>query len=323
MPLIKIKVEWNGSNKVLNLDRSHANLYGRLMMELEQKIEEEFLLFSGPLIVSDEDSLVAAIEDCVNAHQPFLQLVARPNKSKKSTPSTPAKLVVTPTTSSQPQSKPVTTPTKSTEPQPKPVSGAKFCPNCGTSINGSKFCPNCGEKIIESNPTTTQKKEESKQEEQKKEEKKKPKENIKKEESKENIKKEEPKEEHSCKNACHPITEKGDKDHCGKCGKEVSSGVMALDRIWHEECFVCNECGEHFGGEHKLMEIEGNPVCSLCYVANHVPKCETCGKPLDGQYVVVDGKNYHPQCFVCTNCGAPIQGSYMIKNGKIVCKNCA
>ncbi|EMS14636.1 hypothetical protein KM1_011660, partial [Entamoeba histolytica HM-3:IMSS] len=153
--------------------------------------------------------------------------------------------------------------------------------------------------------------------------KKKPKENIKKEESKENIKKEEPKEEHSCKNACHPITEKGDKDHCGKCGKEVSSGVMALDRIWHEECFVCNECGEHFGGEHKLMEIEGNPVCSLCYVANHVPKCETCGKPLDGQYVVVDGKNYHPQCFVCTNCGAPIQGSYMIKNGKIVCKNCA
>ena len=51
--------------------------------------------------------------------------------------------------------------------------------------------------------------------------------------------------------------------------------------------------------------------------------CEYCGEVIRGQYVLIDGKYYHPIHFKCANCGTPIgHTKYFKKDGKYYCEKC-
>ena len=51
--------------------------------------------------------------------------------------------------------------------------------------------------------------------------------------------------------------------------------------------------------------------------------CAYCGEEIRGQYVLIDGKYYHPIHFKCDNCGTPIgQGTYYKKDSKYYCEKC-
>jgi len=39
--------------------------------------------------------------------------------------------------------------------------------------------------------------------------------------------------------------------------------------------------------------------------------CAACGKPITQQAAVIDGKLYHPECFVCAGCGGQIRDDYL------------
>ncbi|EKE38328.1 hypothetical protein ENUP19_0274G0021 [Entamoeba nuttalli] len=300
MPLMKIKVKYGTANKIVNIERTLPNLYEVFIKEIEQKYSgAKFqIIYKGDgtsFKIVDTKSLTDAIEHCIEHKQPFLQLegqdevketpkpAAQPQKEvAKPTPSTPAKQPTTP--AKTPATVAPSTPSK-TEPAPASPSKPKFCTNCGAKLSGGKFCSECGAPTGESAVSH------------------------------------EPTTQHR---PTTPPPSALDEDiiKCGKCGKPVEGGVKALGRYWHTDCFTCSVCGEKFGGNRKLMEHDGKPICSICYEETCVPRCFKCGKPLDGKYLVVDDHNYHPNCFVCTRCGKPFNGSYMLINGQPVCKKC-
>ena len=164
MSLIKIKVQYKDSNKVVNLDRSKPNLYDRLMMQLAMSIEEDIMLFDGPMILSGETALAAAIEDCVRTHQPFLQLTARENKMKKQMSLINLHAAAGQKLATQPAAQPKQEPKKE-EPKPVVQASGDACVECGKPVGGKRFCTNCGAQA----PVIPVKKEEPKPEPKKEE----------------------------------------------------------------------------------------------------------------------------------------------------------
>jgi hypothetical protein len=51
--------------------------------------------------------------------------------------------------------------------------------------------------------------------------------------------------------------------------------------------------------------------------------CYYCKSVIRGNYLVVDGKYYHPEHFLCAKCNKPINGSYQVKDGKYYHPDCA
>jgi len=52
-------------------------------------------------------------------------------------------------------------------------------------------------------------------------------------------------------------------------------------------------------------------------------RCFYCKAVIKGNYLVVDGKYYHPEHFLCAKCGKPISGPYKEKEGKYYHPECA
>jgi hypothetical protein len=51
--------------------------------------------------------------------------------------------------------------------------------------------------------------------------------------------------------------------------------------------------------------------------------CNYCKAVITGNYLIVDGKYYHPEHFLCAKCGKPISGSYKVENGKYYHPDCS
>ncbi|ELP90406.1 lim domain, putative [Entamoeba invadens IP1] len=315
MPIIKIKVKQGTANKIVNVERTLPNIHEVFVAELKKKYPNYLfdIVYKGdttPIIITDNKTLTDAIDHCVNKKEAFLQLEAQDKIKEEPKPKEEPKKVEPKEQQKKEEPKPKAdvkkeepkktepkkeekkeepkTPAKAQPPQsPEKQSAPKFCPNCGVKLNGSvKFCSECGAKI--GGETTSTKKESEKPKEQEK-----------------------------------PATIIS-AELCAKCGKPVAGGIKAIGKFYHEDCFVCTLCGEKFGGDRKIMEHNGDVVCSLCYEETYVERCYKCGKPLVGKYLVVDGHNYHDTCFVCSRCGEKFSGSYMITSeGLPVCKKCA
>ncbi|MCF8414000.1 MAG: protein DA1 [Melioribacteraceae bacterium] len=50
--------------------------------------------------------------------------------------------------------------------------------------------------------------------------------------------------------------------------------------------------------------------------------CYTCNEPISGQYLVLDGKKFHPDHFLCDKCKLPISGSYQKESNKYYHLDC-
>ena len=88
---------------------------------------------------------------------------------------------------------------------------------------------------------------------------------------------------------------------CGCCGKAViGKSVMALDRVFHPECFICLTCGKALIGE-RVANRNGMPHCLSCIL----PKCAGCGKSIDGKVASAMGKTWHQECLCCNVCKVP------------------
>jgi len=326
---MKIKVKYGTANKIVNVERTLDNIYETFKAELEKKYPafKFSIVYKGDgtvIKIVDSASLKSAIEHCIEHKQPFLQLEGEDEAPKEepkkeepkvepkkeepkvepkkeepkvepkkeepkaqTTPSTPAKTATQPrpqTTSSNLSKQTVSTPVTPSKPAAAPQQTPKFCSNCGAKLAGGKFCQECGTKI-EGNVEV-------------------------------------PTSQPQRKSTPPPSALEEDMTLCPKCGKPVESGTKALGKFWHHDCFTCSICGEKFGGNRRVMEDNGKPICSVCYHETCAQRCFKCGKEIEGKYLIVDNHNYHPQCFVCTRCGKPFNGSYLLLNGQPVCKKC-
>jgi hypothetical protein len=51
-------------------------------------------------------------------------------------------------------------------------------------------------------------------------------------------------------------------------------------------------------------------------------QCTYCKKLITGNYIIVDGKSYHPEHFLCSQCGKQIKGEFFKKEGKYYHPEC-
>jgi len=310
MPLIKIKVKHGEHNKIINLERTLPNPYGVFWGELIKKFNDADIdvYYEGKtkILINDDESLKAAIDDCIASKQAFLQLVAQDKPDQEEQPPQPVQQPVQSKPAEQPkpaptQSKPAEQPKPApaqSKPAEQPMSPAnsvpaspskpKFCSQCGAKLGNGKFCAECGAPVAGGAPTQTTPSQPAAQQ---------------------NVEKE---------------PDFDPKFACGKCGKMVvSGGVKALNKLWHTGCFTCKVCGCNFDQNHQLMEDDGKPICSKCYEETCAPRCFKCNNPLTGRYIEVNGHSYHPDCFVCSRCGKPFEGGqYLVVDGKPTCKKC-
>jgi len=97
---------------------------------------------------------------------------------------------------------------------------------------------------------------------------------------------------------------------CAACGKALTGGIIcALDKKWHEGCFVCAHCAKPFAGA-KFIDKDGLPYHSACHTELFASRCTSCSEPLQGKYVTVEGLKYHKACFVCKACGCTLEQGF-------------
>jgi ribosomal protein L24E len=116
---------------------------------------------------------------------------------------------------------------------------------------------------------------------------------------------------------------------CAKCGKAITEGnyIQADGKYYHPEHFVCAKCGRAIG-DQPYYPRDGKIYDKACYTDLFVDKCASCGKPIEGEYVIKDNLKYDKECFAsgvaekCAWCGQPIVDSSITYEGKIYHKTC-
>jgi len=84
---------------------------------------------------------------------------------------------------------------------------------------------------------------------------------------------------------------------CAKCGKGVRGLILKTPKgDMHADCFACSACKRSLNGVQFSMH-EGKEFCGPCYQQHCAPKCDKCGKPIVGQYLISKEKKYHKECF--------------------------
>ena len=102
-------------------------------------------------------------------------------------------------------------------------------------------------------------------------------------------------------------------NHCVKCSAKLPAGTK-----------FCNKCGApQNAAPAAAAPKKEEPKKEEGKKAAGPDCCAGCGKPLVGAAISLgNGKNYHPECFVCCECGKGIRGQYMMVDGKFVCGSC-
>lgn len=116
-----------------------------------------------------------------------------------------------------------------------------------------------------------------------------------------------------------PMAEVG--EGCAACGRVFGEQgyVLALDRRWHEECFLCSVCKISLA-DCGFAEIEGKLLCEDDYAASFAPKCGKCLESIVGPYVNAMDLAWHPEHFVCAECDEPFEnGVFRRHEGKPYC----
>eukprot|EP01116_Phalansterium_solitarium_P005464 TRINITY_DN1711_c0_g1_i2.p1 TRINITY_DN1711_c0_g1~~TRINITY_DN1711_c0_g1_i2.p1 ORF type:complete len:404 (-),score=53.02 TRINITY_DN1711_c0_g1_i2:166-1377(-) len=98
------------------------------------------------------------------------------------------------------------------------------------------------------------------------------------------------------------------KTRCHHCDKPiVGQFIMAIDKTWHPDHFVCYKCNKAFV-DGVFFEKDGRPYCDADYKDLFARKCTGCGQAISGQVTTANGQDWHPEHFVCYHCHNPFPG---------------
>ena len=71
-----------------------------------------------------------------------------------------------------------------------------------------------------------------------------------------------------------------------------------------------------------VYQMSGSIYCGDCFAKLNALKCESCHKDIEGEYVEVNDKKYHKDCWKCSECEFPISGAFFQVNGEPMCQTC-
>ncbi|KAG5513491.1 hypothetical protein PMAC_000923 [Pneumocystis sp. 'macacae'] len=94
---------------------------------------------------------------------------------------------------------------------------------------------------------------------------------------------------------------------CSICQEKITDRfVEALGMILHSECFKCYDCHKTLVSDFFLInDPKGNgqqPLCETDYFRRSDLLCISCGKALQGMYILALNKKYHIDHFTCSIC---------------------
>ena len=107
---------------------------------------------------------------------------------------------------------------------------------------------------------------------------------------------------------------------CCGCGGKITEGsvVTVKGLSFHPQHFACASCGVSLqsglgsssNGVHVFESFGTKPraMCGSCHAVASGRVCFSCSKPLVGQHVVADGRQYHQQCWTCSGCKRELSG---------------
>ncbi|MBN3275030.1 TRIP6 protein, partial [Polyodon spathula] len=96
---------------------------------------------------------------------------------------------------------------------------------------------------------------------------------------------------------------------CARCGDNVlgdGTGCIAMDQVFHVECFTCITCNRRLRGQ-PFYAIEKKSHCENCYIST-LERCSKCSQPILDRILRAMGKAYHPHCFTCVVCSRCLDG---------------
>lgn len=96
---------------------------------------------------------------------------------------------------------------------------------------------------------------------------------------------------------------------CARCGDNVvgdGSGCIAMEQVFHVECFTCITCHARLRGQ-PFYALDKKSYCESCYIST-LEKCSKCTKPILDRILRAMGKAYHPRCFSCVVCNCCLDG---------------
>ncbi|XP_033839245.1 thyroid receptor-interacting protein 6 isoform X2 [Periophthalmus magnuspinnatus] len=96
---------------------------------------------------------------------------------------------------------------------------------------------------------------------------------------------------------------------CARCGDNVvgdGSGCIAMEQVFHVECFTCITCHARLRGQ-PFYALDKKSYCESCYIST-LEKCSKCSKPILDRILRAMGKAYHPRCFTCVVCNCCLDG---------------
>ncbi|CAI5668918.1 unnamed protein product [Oreochromis niloticus] len=96
---------------------------------------------------------------------------------------------------------------------------------------------------------------------------------------------------------------------CARCGDNVvgdGSGCIAMEQVFHVECFTCITCHARLRGQ-PFYALDKKSYCESCYIST-LERCSKCSKPILDRILRAMGKAYHPRCFTCVICNCCLDG---------------
>lgn len=115
--------------------------------------------------------------------------------------------------------------------------------------------------------------------------------------------------------------------YCAGCSQVLgTSWITALDRQWHETCFVCTRCRRPIRGQSFLVH-EGGPYHEECHRLEFGKKCYVCGQYVEGRYFEDAWGCFcstHRSKGSCFGCGKIVaaEGGVRLNDGRQYCATC-
>eukprot|EP00042_Codosiga_hollandica_P023822 m.96555 g.96555 ORF g.96555 m.96555 type:complete len:108 (+) comp51327_c0_seq18:1284-1607(+) len=69
-------------------------------------------------------------------------------------------------------------------------------------------------------------------------------------------------------------------------------------------CFKCSACGKHLASE-KCMLVGKNLYCLVDYQKHFSVHCFRCKQKLVSDFMQVQDKRFHKECYTCLECKKP------------------
>lgn len=119
--------------------------------------------------------------------------------------------------------------------------------------------------------------------------------------------------------------------NCTICSQKVFGDSLTFDnKLYHNNCFRCQQCMKLLKGRKLLLDKSGEPSCDECLSKHkHNEKtCKSCIKPLSRTKSFCksfEGDYFHTDCMKCTQCKIQISGTdkfFRSGQNQMICVDC-